>query len=367
MGGLATATAQCQCQLSVFKVEQALATLKKDRRTWQVSSAYAEVFHQRVCGAKPPKEWPSDLGVPQTEFGDIVMAMDKEIRTTISLHGIRKMKSLPIVKQNSLWDEVMSGKSDLSVNKKGEPERVVRVVVLQLQRDDGDIFVQLGKEGDEEQGQRHIVPACALPAMKLNTEDTIDEHVAYRKLLTKLRPLAGSSQLKRIEVANEDGPSNRFSVHTRYQRMICHADLIWPIEGETCSVDRVANSSALHGHWLAKNIVWSSDGPVDMHRDVYAFCHDGRTSVYTWLSESEFEDLKQKEKQQFIRHWISNLQPDPRTQALRTAGMVVSRQDTLDGESEVSATDEVPVWHSAASSERAGLAARPKVKKKVAI
>ena len=73
--------------------------------------------------------------------------------------GCKELWSLKTYLQQRLIREVLQGAADVARNEQIESERVVQVVVLEIQRDDGCLFVQIGKTNDSG-AVNQIIPSC---------------------------------------------------------------------------------------------------------------------------------------------------------------------------------------------------------------
>lgn len=296
------------CQITLVGVEGAISALHKERLSMDISVSYGTQFHKCVCKAKPPfSSFPTDLTVPFGDFGDIIqqMEVDRELRATIMMHVLKRSRTMNANALQTLYDDLLNRKSDLSFNSDGEAHRMVHLLALHLLREDGCVFAQIGKVG-EFNGK--ISPECNLPATRHNSLENLAD-VCDRLLSTKLSPLKRCVKVVSSTQEPFEAPSKRFHVSTEYQKTVCHCQLQCPIEVPTCVFrdrERAGVSPRTSTHGQRQQIV-----PDISERQVYAFSHEDQTTVYTWLAVDEFDRLRNADMDTFLQNWISGLEPDP--------------------------------------------------------
>ena len=217
--------------------------------------------------------------------------------------GCKELRSLKTDLQQRLIREVLQGAADVALNEQIEPERVVQLVVLEIQRDDGCLFVQIGKT-DNLGGVNQIIPSCALPggrhAFSMQHED-----VCEQLLCTKLRPLKGCIGFHQVEVS-PCVMSNSVPILTRYNKTVYHGKLHRHIEAPIC---RYSGQVQSWRERLAGNAGLCI--PI-AEVDVYVMIWNGKTYLYAWLSKKHFDHLMHsKDATQFLAQWFSCLEPDP--------------------------------------------------------
>ena len=132
------AEAMTKCKLMSLPAERVLDMLRKHRLLRQITVSYGHEYHRRILAARPPEsDWPTDLVVPFTEFGDIVEAMDDELQFTICLQagclrlvetwGVRKYKML-----KNLELETRCSKHHQKLLNEGYPEGASLIVFHQV-------------------------------------------------------------------------------------------------------------------------------------------------------------------------------------------------------------------------------------------
>lgn len=317
-------------QLTIVSVEDAVKALHKERVARDVSVAYGTQFHKCVCNAKPPSSfWPTDLFVPSSDFGDVVeqMDLDMEMRATIGVHAVRQSKHVKVNLSNQmkLYDEVLERKSQLRLTSDGEAHRIVHLLALHVVREDGYIFSQIGAV---DVSNRQITPDCNLPVMKHTPLEDPSE-VFARLLSTKLRALKDCVTLSEEDSLFDsfEAISKRFQVPTKYQRTVWNCDFRGELEVSTTvftEEDKKLSHSTTTSQrtslgqrtkdWSRR---WSRHHPIPgiEQRDVFAFEYQGKTTLYTWLSATEFAKLRTGDQDWFLLKWISGLDPDPCTVA----------------------------------------------------
>merc|ERR1712176_515848 len=126
-----------------------------------MATDYGHKFHASIVAAVPPHaSWPSDLKVPFTDIADLLQSQD----VGIGLLRQAQMKGLdiPSAKIHKLEAEIKDGKCIVQLGHDNSLERVVAVVALHIENNDGLIFVQVGKF-DAAGG---VSVTCVLPGKK---------------------------------------------------------------------------------------------------------------------------------------------------------------------------------------------------------
>jgi len=294
-----SAFAETAGQVLAICAEQMIRSLDKQRLIREIAQQYARIFHKRVVEALPPYlPWPSDLQVPATEFGEMVLNMDHPLRVLIGLDALKQISCGPfrIFSSRHLVDvlrkEIMDGKSTVYLNANGEIERFASVIVLRIVRD-GLILVQLGIHDDTFQ------PACVLPGSKVRANENPSDAVD-RIVRTRLGPLLSDvtiNAFQRGDESTQEQESRRFNLKTKYLRTTVFGTVpnIW-MSPQHC-IEAHPRSSA-------------RPSLLDLtERKVYIFkWDDGRFGVYAWLQEEEFRVLKDEEK--VVRDWFQRLNVD---------------------------------------------------------
>lgn len=165
----------------------------KDVKIAGMTTQWAQQFHLRLISAEPPlADWPDDLTVPDTASSDL---MSKEVGLGL-LRRHRKKGLLHITEEAfvELEEEVESGKSAIQSDAYGNLERIVAVMAVRLERNDGYIFAEIGswEDGCGKPG------SVRLPATKRSAGEL--QHVAMRRVLDNtLMHFDGRLEFDRIE------------------------------------------------------------------------------------------------------------------------------------------------------------------------
>jgi hypothetical protein len=226
-----------------------------------------------------------------------------------------------------LWEEVNRGKSVVMVNSKGEVERVVSVVALRIQRDDGRFLVQLGKQ---DQDSDVVVPSCQMPGGKQERNELTGDTVR-RILRQKLEPLAtAAGEVLKSDRQVEWKQSKEYKVPTKYYRTVCTTRLRHtpddlrkvPMAHQPTSVRRSvpgrASFTSVQSK-ISRTSIRSSELILEMStlelailsQAVYAIPADRQVAFYSWLTPGEFEILsKGPNGEALLLTWLQALHPD---------------------------------------------------------
>lgn len=295
------AEAETDCEMLSITAVGVIHALEMHLVVRDITLDYCRQFHRRLISAKPPDApWPDDLQVPFTEYSDIVVSMTADIQVRIGLHALEHATSQVEAwswdrgrsvrkKVEKLRGEILQGKSTVMMNAQGQPERVVSVVALHVERKDGYVLVQLGRvrlEGSEAE------PCCQLPGVKQEQGETCAE--ALRRILaTKLAPLAGTLEQLRIEREVEWKLSREYGIQTKYLRTVC-----W---------SRPKDELAVRG------VVWEDapglpGSPRKSRREVLVLRDRGFKVFYCWLAPCEFSRLSRGSQDAELVEWLAALQ-----------------------------------------------------------
>lgn len=317
------AEAMTKCKLMSLPAERVLDMLRKHRLLRQITVSYGHEYHRRILAARPPEsDWPTDLVVPFTEFGDIVEAMDDELQFTICLQALAMANatwSWPTFSdpRQRLQDEVVAGRCVVVLDSLGEPERVVSVTALKISSSRG-VFYQLGKMRGTDFSAK-----CILPGTKQRRRE-LPGGASQRVLMEELAPLKDKVKIMHTERTYDKGKSRSVNLKTKYQRTVFHMQL---------KTDFVADSFFSTWPVLRTNSITGTstvigDVPEEMAnslscREIFAFevCPKSResttehvlvglpTKFYAWLSPDEVKHLSRPENEASLRVWLENLPP----------------------------------------------------------
>lgn len=223
----------------------------------EVASDYCRIFFRRIHASKPPHLcYPNDLMVPNTEFSDMLVDMDVQVRTRIGILALEHLQKdfFKIRRKedmDQLADEVGRGRSFLYLDVTGQIERVVHKVVARIIRSDGRVFVRVAKSND---GKR-IDGSCKLPRCAAEQGETPNE--AYERLVASM----GWSTNDMSDSSSEDDvvvkESRKFKLHTkcliRATSSIVHADVQLPIVATGGP-----KATSIHSNMTASTVLRSS-------------------------------------------------------------------------------------------------------------
>mmetsp|Transcript_17761 Transcript_17761/g.41193 ORF Transcript_17761/g.41193 Transcript_17761/m.41193 type:complete len:963 (+) Transcript_17761:57-2945(+) len=207
-----------------------------------LSQEYGQIFVHKLFKACPPHStYPTDLRVPFGEYNEIITSMDFKHRKLVGEAALESLRETTWKRQLFMGDgkglaaleaEVRKGGCVLIQNAVGEVERVVAVTVLLMAREDGSIFLQMGKWQ-----KGHAVPDCKLPGVKQEHGETI--HDSFHRLLREeLEPIAGGVHLTALKRETDLKPSLSFGINTKYLRTVHLAtfneEYHIPFSGDDC-------------------------------------------------------------------------------------------------------------------------------------
>jgi len=329
-----------------FTPDSFFASLEAHPDLAKVALEYGKQFHRRIVTAGPPhSDYPSDLGVPCTDWDDMVVTMDTQVQVHISLAAweVLELKSKVgtrlsrrgsgnhVSAYDALRSEIVEGKSIVVLNSGGTPVRIAAVVVVKLTRDDGCILAQIGKWEDG-----IASPSCELPGGKTEGAEMTNDALR-RLLLTKMKPLAGMAILVSTDKQIIEKTSSQHKLRTKYLRTVCNMRLQHNLVAPTCSAHKpfVAEPSVMSADSDGSDLseppsmlnvaipvaaIGSNLSKLDEEighdfatRPVYFFRNEVKGGFYAWLSPREFEMLSGS-NDGVLSAWISSLGRPPVTQ-----------------------------------------------------
>lgn len=220
------------CKVFSLDAEATCAVLGHHNHEGHLAAAYGRKFHHHLQNAYPPAApYPDDLQVAFTDYSDIVMDMtSREQRFVADI----AMQSYLDSQANYRWggqrlagellesleEEIHVGKSIIIQDEDGQTQRLVSLVVLELEHADGRILAQIGKIQDGEltielqrpggKQCRHELPSQAM------------ERIFWKDQLQKVKDRIEVVDLDRDTVWKE---SARYGLRTKYLRTIHYARL----------------------------------------------------------------------------------------------------------------------------------------------
>lgn len=307
-----TAEAIITTQVMHLSAEGLARTLRRHQGIHEIALEYCKHFHRRIVSAKPPDApWPTDLMVPFTDFGDLVTSMDKDVQVTIGLSALDQVQQqmsgwawLPRLPTGieKLREEVEKGKSVVMMNGNNELERVVSVVALRAEDDDGRVFAQLGKltaEGAPEE------VACQLPGGKQQQGELTTEAL-QRILQAKLEPLADKVEILGTERLVEWNMSRGVGLKTKYLRTVCSARLQTPFPLNVIPVQAIKAGPPYLQAASATQDLSGIRSPLAT-RTAYAVAERDHENLYAWLRPDELEHLSSPAGEADLSWWLGEL------------------------------------------------------------
>lgn len=338
-------------QVMSLDAEETIKSLRKHRLVEDVIQSYARIFHERLKRAKPPSaNWPTDLEVDNTEFGNIVVSMNTSVRVVVSMEAFAKISRPGMFRRfdtDHLKRQILDGECALWMTESGA-ERVVCLLVFQVSRSPEDecVLVQVGKiDGTA------VVPVVQLPGGRFSSEEE-EAEVTERLLFDELGPLAFSSEIQGYHKETFIAESPSIRMRTKYLKTVCRLQLTDAFEWETCAVKTTSEKVHKFGV-IRKNIMQSTssifdiDAPMGKDKDkdtdkegeneegddrdrvhhlhqlsgkqkrpvVCRIVGQARSGLYTWLTPDALERLKRNEEE--LIDWISSLEIPERVRSAR--------------------------------------------------
>jgi hypothetical protein len=321
------------CEVLLLKSADLMPILTRSGLIGQLAWAYARSFHHFLQNFTPPIcDWPNDLVLP-FEVDEVIAGMPKDATAVIGKGAIEVLTAphesilaswLHAVRQDNiqkLASEVLVGASTLLVKGK-VVVRCVPLVVLQLHRRDGRMFVRMRFDSKADGGRE---ATCKLPGGK----QLAGEHpngCLQRLLDGKLKPLADGIELVGMERQSEQRNSRTFGVPTRYVRTVVSAE--WQesdgVAGalqqwRMLTVDPTVSRSSSK-KYLRRNAstpfpapralsrgssVSSSLSEVRLGGDVFMFQED--VGFYVWLTKEQFAFAQSPHGQHSLSTWLTEL------------------------------------------------------------
>jgi len=316
--------AETECELLAVRPQELGQVLKRNHILRDVTMEYSKQFHQRLVSARPPRaQWPDDLRVPFTDYGDLVASAGASVRAYIGLSALeehaaaaswgwyRGLTAGPCLER--LRAEVQEGRSVVTVNGRGDAERIVIVVALRLtRREDGRVLALLAKQ---EGPSAAMAPCCNLPGRKQEHGDLVGD--TFQGILRHIGLSEADVEVAKLLRETEWKVSREYGVRTKYLRTVCHAELrgAFPL-------DAVAKETSLWSKKSAKIDIITRHG-------------SGRTHFYAWLTPAEIEELQTSAGEARLRDVL----------ARAGAGAAGRRRSSLSsGGSGTSDTERVATW-----------------------
>jgi alkylation response protein AidB-like acyl-CoA dehydrogenase len=343
MGGAEAQGAAC-CEVLLLQASTLVPILTRRGLTGQLPCAYARSFHHFLQHSKPPLgEWPNDLVLP---FGadEVIAAMQKDAAVIMGKWAIEVLMAQPrralaswlgTVNEDNirkLVAEVRGGRSTLLVTGKANVVRCVPLVVLQIRRWDGRVFVRMRFASRADGGQE---ATCKLPAGKQEAGEHPDGCL-QRLLGGKLGALRDSIVMVGVKRQRERGNSAEFGVPTRYIRTVVSAE--WPeraardleqfmVFGVQPKKSLCSKRSGMKDDSSPRARRNSSQFSASEPVDVIMF--PGDKDFYAWLTESQLAFFSSPQGQPNLSLWLSNLHKMVDTNSDRGSEASVQVEDPI--------------------------------------
>mmetsp|Transcript_51887 Transcript_51887/g.123488 ORF Transcript_51887/g.123488 Transcript_51887/m.123488 type:complete len:504 (+) Transcript_51887:1-1512(+) len=218
-----TVEAMTMCEMLVITVEKVTSAFTRHQVIRILAAEYCRSFLARLVTACPPvSDWPSDISVPFTDWGEIVLSMMREARIIVGLTALDAARTAR--RGRFLWgskavqrleDELYTGQSAIILSGPESLERVVGVSALQLEDDEDRVLAQVGV-WDAELGT--IQAKCCLPGTKLQEMETPAEALKNRVIGEELASLNECIIVTRATKEVERVVSEQYRVPTKYLR-----------------------------------------------------------------------------------------------------------------------------------------------------
>jgi len=295
------AEATLPSEILVVSADGLAKVLLKHRILLEVIAEYGKKYHGRVTSARPPGAWPTDLHVPYSDFEDIVMSMEHNSRMSIGLRALQPSQGAywsSSVKEaaSELEKEVIEGRS-VVMNITGEPIRVVSLVAFKVQRENGDVLVQLGKATKQTK-----TASCKLPGGTVDM-DELPREAADRVLQSKFGAIADQVVITSSDREEWFADSKRWKLRSKYIRTVCHSRVQEPILLPYAVVPETEGPSVLKAGHLLKTLAV---------REAFAFERANGDIVYlAWITPLELEEYQKPEGEKAILAWLASVQIMP--------------------------------------------------------
>lgn len=331
-----------ECQLVVMSADVMIKALRKHCVLEEMVQCYAMIYCERVRTSKPPDaEWPNDLRVDFAEFGEIIVDMDPELQVGLSMKAfadISKPKLLRLFSDTeSLRKQITDCRCALWINRKGLPERIVRVMVFKVKHlhDDSVLLVQVG-DAAEDNGS--IVPMIQLPGGRMEAGE--DREDAFERIFhSKLKRLSSMVEVVGFhrETSIEESPTMK--MRTRYVKSVCSMRMKTMLDEPVCEFrkDRkiVKASDSMLFEYMGtthRSASMCSVEPESRRPDVFRLVGGVGYGLFAWMTSDEMQRIRHNSRDE-VADWISNLDIKERLMRSRSAGNHQTQSRGKDGAS----------------------------------
>jgi hypothetical protein len=219
-------------QLLNIDVEKWANFLGGQANTRRFATDYASAYYARLCECVPPEcDWPTDLQISFTSSDEIVSALSRDTRITVSMLAVDMLRH-PQNSRVALWSrpknidglvgEIESNRCVLTIADGNDIVRVVTVTALAVRRTGSDdrILAELGTWSAD--GTLSVF--CRLPGSKQEGSESPSEAL-HRILDSKLDHFREHISLGSTtpDVVFEYSHSGTYNIKTRYVRTVFKA------------------------------------------------------------------------------------------------------------------------------------------------
>lgn len=248
-----------------------------------ITSEYSRLYHERVVSSTSPQALPNDIYVSSANFKEILVSSSTDMRQVISLALFASLKN-PIFggfhftgvnALDSLEKEIMQGKCVLTLNDKGETQRLLAVSVLELVIGGASILAEIGTWSLE---TADLKVCCKLPGGKRRLPEPALTQLR-RVMSTELSALQKYVDLTQAATSleEEEMVSETYKIQTTYVRSVFH-----------CEIEEIPRDAVM---WLEVE----EPGILDQ---VFAVSQGDKLKLYAFLPLHQFERFRNKPEEQ---------------------------------------------------------------------
>merc|ERR1712136_100963 len=268
---------------------------------------YSLAFHRRLVSAVPPAAvWPTDLSVPFTDFGEIVLSLGPREQKFVGTKALQNLEQRSFVWKGmsmhaiqQLQQEVSSGRCVIIENVDGNVERVVPITGIRLSRFDGKVLIVFAKKHVEDDDME---VSGQLPAVKQQAGE-LPGQALQRLLRELLQPFAKEVLIKRMGREDKHEISARFRINTTYIRVIYTATLTQASTLSCSPVPLSEHGKTLNGRpqWHTQSVRWS----LPSHDECFLLRDSHSVFVCGWVDPEAVNVVHKMSKQ--LREWIGKI------------------------------------------------------------
>jgi len=236
--------------------------------------------------------------------------MDQEMQVTIgeqALEQLRARRHAAAAQESvaSLGEEVRKGKSCVMVNAEGQIERVVSVVVMELENIHGQVLVELCKK-DKSQP---ITGSCQLPGIKQEAGEMLNSTLA--RLLSRFYLQQDDVEVASVVRGVEWKDSKEFGVRTKYIRTIHRIKLLHDLQVPTLALTHgskpVGDDDVTYTASHLSQTSMASLTSDFLEAPLYKIQSGDKSIFYTWLAPDRFRHLQGPGGEKELRRGLMQL------------------------------------------------------------